>query len=166
MGGTKVCVLGIDPGTATVGWAIIEETNGNILPVAFGHISTEKTETEENRLAEVSKDLVSIIEKYHPTEAAVEQLFFFKNKKTIISVGQSRGGILLTLEQKGVKIASYTPLQVKQAVTGYGKAEKKQVQLMVQNILKLRAIPKPDDTADALAIAICHINSRKLSSLK
>jgi crossover junction endodeoxyribonuclease RuvC len=154
-------VLGIDPGTATVGWAVIEEVNGILLPVAFGHISTSKDNSEENRLAEVSGDLVSIIEKYHPTEAAVEQLFFFKNKKTIISVGQSRGGILLTLAQKGVRIASYTPLQVKQAVTGYGKAEKKQVQLMVQNILKLKSVPKPDDTADAIAIAICHINSRK-----
>ncbi|MFA7208694.1 MAG: crossover junction endodeoxyribonuclease RuvC [Parcubacteria group bacterium] len=156
-------VLGIDPGTATVGWAILEENAGTLVPVAFGHISTDKGNSEENRLAEISQDLASIIEKYHPSEAAVEQLFFFKNKKTIISVGQSRGGILLTLEQKGVKIASYTPLQVKQAVTGYGKAEKKQVQLMVKSILGLKAVPKPDDTADALAIAICHINSRKLN---
>jgi len=159
-------VLGIDPGTATVGWAIIEEKAGILLPVAFGHISTSKHNSEENRLAEISTDLASIIEKYKPEEAAVEQLFFFKNQKTIIEVGQSRGGILLTLEQKGVRISSYTPLQVKQAVTGYGRAEKKQVQLMVESILKLKAIPKPDDTADAIAIAICHINSRKLSSLK
>ncbi|MDO8240544.1 MAG: crossover junction endodeoxyribonuclease RuvC [Candidatus Moranbacteria bacterium] len=158
-------VLGIDPGTATVGWAVIEENNGILLPVAFGHISTEKHNTEEHRLAEISKDLISIIEKFQPQEAAVEQLFFFKNQKTIISVGQSRGGILLTLEQKGVRIANYTPLQVKQSVTGYGKAEKKQVQLMVKNILKLQAVPKPDDTADAIALAICHINSRKISSL-
>lgn len=162
----SIRVLGIDPGTATVGWAIVEEINGILTPVAFGHISTEKTETEENRLAEVSKDLISIIEKYRPSEAAVEQFFFFKNKKTIISVGQSRGGILLTLEQKGVNISNYTPLQVKQAVTGYGKAEKKQVQLMVKSLLRLKGVPKPDDTADALAIAICHINSRKLSNLK
>ncbi|MDP1619895.1 MAG: crossover junction endodeoxyribonuclease RuvC [bacterium] len=171
MGGAKkqiishpLRVLGIDPGTATVGWAIIEENAGILVPVAFGHISTPKNNSEENRLAEISEDLVNIIEKYHPREAAVEQLFFFKNKKTIISVGQSRGGILLTLEQKGVKIASYSPLQVKQAVTGYGKAEKKQVQLMVKSILGLKAVPKPDDTADALAIAICHINSRKVNN--
>jgi len=160
-----VRVLGIDPGTATVGWAIIEENAGVLHPLAFGHISTDKHDSEESRLSEISDDISAIIEKYHPTEAAVEQLFFFKNKKTIISVGQSRGGILLTLEQKGVKISSYTPLQVKQSVTGYGKAEKKQVQLMVQNILKLKAIPKPDDTADALALAICHINSRRISKL-
>lgn len=161
----SVRVLGIDPGTATVGWAIVEENCGILLPVAFGHISTDKNNTEEHRLAEISADLNTIIEKFQPQEAAVEQLFFFKNQKTIIQVGQARGGILLTLEQKGVKILSYTPLQVKQSVTGYGKAEKKQVQLMVQNILKLKAIPKPDDTADALALAICHINSRKIATL-
>jgi len=154
-------VLGIDPGTATVGWAVIEEKNGILLPVAFGHIATSKDKSEENRLAEISADLASIIKKYKPEEAAVEQLFFFKNQKTIIQIGQSRGATLLTLEQKGVRIASYTPLQVKQSVTGYGKAEKKQVQLMVKNILKLKAIPKPDDAADAIAIAICHLNSRK-----
>lgn len=162
----SIRVLGIDPGTATVGWAVVEEKDGKILPVAFGHISTSKNNSEENRLAEISTDLKKIIEKYHPSEAAVEQLFFFKNQKTIIEVGQSRGGILLTLEQKNVNISGYTPLQVKQSVTGYGKAEKKQVQLMVRNILKLKAVPKPDDTADALAIAICHINSRKLNNLK
>jgi crossover junction endodeoxyribonuclease RuvC len=160
-----VKVLGIDPGTATVGWAIIEEKKGILRPVAFGHIATSKENSEENRLMEISADISAIIKKHQPSEAAVEQLFFFKNKKTIIQVGQARGAIILTLEQKGVKISSYTPLQVKQSVTGYGKAEKKQVQLMVKNILKLKAIPKPDDTADALALAICHINSRKIADL-
>lgn len=163
--GNSIRVLGIDPGTATVGWAIIEESGGVLCPIAYGHISTEKTESEENRLCEICGDLRSIIEEYAPQEAAVEQLFFFKNQKTIIQIGQSRGAILLTLEQKNVSIASYTPLQVKQSVTGYGKAEKKQVQLMVKNMLKLASIPKPDDTADAIAIAICHINSRKLSQI-
>lgn len=157
-------VLGVDPGTATVGWAILEENCGAVRPVAFGHITTEKDRSEEDRLCEIACDLRSVIEKYQPQEAAVEQLFFFKNKKTIISVGQSRGAILLTLEQKHVSISSYTPLQVKQSVTGYGKAEKKQVQLMVKNILKLDAVPQPDDTADAIAIAICHINSRKVAN--
>jgi len=94
----------------------------------------------------------------------VEDIFFFKNVKTAVKVSQSRGAILLTLEQENVKIFSYTPLQVKQALTGYGRAEKKQIQLMVKNILKLKAIPKPDDTADAIAIALCHINSRKMKS--
>ncbi|HCU70740.1 MAG TPA: crossover junction endodeoxyribonuclease RuvC [Candidatus Moranbacteria bacterium] len=160
-----VRVLGIDPGTATVGWAIIEEINGVLCPIAFGHISTEKDKSEENRLCEISCDIQNIIEKYKPQEAAVEQLFFFKNKKTIISIGQSRGAILLTLEQKNVSISSYTPLQVKQSVTGYGKAEKRQIQLMVKSILKLKSIPKPDDVADAIAVAICHINSRKINNL-
>jgi crossover junction endodeoxyribonuclease RuvC len=160
-----VKVLGIDPGTATVGWAIIEEKKGILHSVAFGHIATNKENSEENRLFEISTDISAIIQKHKPQEASIEQIFFFKNQKTIIQVGQSRGAILLTLEQKNVKVSSYTPLQVKQSVTGYGKAEKKQVQLMVKNILKLKAIPKPDDTADALALAICHINSRKISNL-
>ena len=118
------------------------------------------------KLLEISKDLEQIIHKYQPREAAVEKLFFFKNQKTIISVAQARGAILLTLKEKRVSIAGYTPLQVKQAITGYGKAEKRQVQEMAKNILSLKSLPKPDDTADALAIAICHINSRKINQLK
>jgi len=161
-----VRVLGIDPGTATVGWGIVEERDGNFVPVAFGHISTSQKDSEEARLEEISADIKNIIKKHKPQEAAVEQLFFFKNQKTIIQIGQARGAILLTLAQNSVRIASYTPLQVKQSVTGYGKAEKKQVQSMVKNILKLKSVPKPDDTADAIALAICHINSRKLNNLK
>lgn len=159
-------VLGIDPGTATTGWAVLEEKSGIVSSLAFGHISTDKNKTEESRLQEISDDLKKIISKYRPHEVAVEQLFFFKNKKTIIQVGQARGAVLLTLEQKNVNIFGYTPLQVKQALTGYGRAEKKQLQLMVKNILKLRAVPKPDDTADAIAIALCHINSRKMKNFK
>ncbi len=159
-------VLGVDPGTATTGWAVLEEKNGRVLPVAFGHIATPKENKEEVRLLEISDDLQSIIEKYCPQEAAIEQLFFFKNKKTIIQVGQARGAVLLTLEQKNVTIFNYTPLQVKQALTGYGRAEKKQMQLMVKNILKLKSVPKPDDVADAIAIALCHLNSRRINSLE
>lgn len=159
-------VLGIDPGTATTGWAVIEESAGKLKALAYGHISTEKGRREEDRLLEISDDIAQIIEKYKPQEAAVESLFFFKNQKTVIQVAQARGTVLLTLEQKNVKVSSYTPLQVKQAITGYGKAEKAQVQLMTKNILGLASIPKPDDTADALAIAVCHIHSRKLSSIK
>jgi len=154
-------ILGIDPGTATTGWAIIEERKGFLFPIAYGHISTPKTKDESLRLLEISEDLKKIISKYKPAEAAIEKIFFFKNKKTIIQVGQSRGAIALTLEEKNVKVFGYTPLQVKQAMTGYGKAEKKQVQVMAQKILKLKSLPKPDDVADAMAIAICHINSRK-----
>jgi len=159
-------ILGIDPGTATTGWAIIEENDGKINPVAFGHISTSSKKLTAERLKEVADDIENIIKKYKPQESAIEDIFFFKNQKTAVKVSQSRGAILLTLENKNVKIFSYTPLQVKQAITGYGRAGKKQMQLMVKNILKLKAIPKPDDTADAIAIAICHLNSRKLNIIK
>lgn len=157
-------VLGVDPGTATTGWAVLEENKGCVTAVAFGHISTSPQHTEADRLKEVADDLRAIIRKYKPQESAVEDIFFFKNVKTAVKVSQSRGAMLLTLEQESVRIFSYTPLQVKQALTGYGRAEKKQIQLMVKNILKLKTIPKPDDTADAIAIALCHINSRKMKS--
>jgi crossover junction endodeoxyribonuclease RuvC len=158
--------LGIDPGTATTGWAILEEKEGKIKTVAYGHISTSSENSVSSRLLEVAQDLEKIIKKYKPQESAVEDIFFFKNVKTAVKVSQSRGAMLLTLEKKNVRIFSYTPLQVKQAITGYGRAEKKQIQIMMKNILRLKSIPKPDDTADALAIALCHINSRKLMNFK
>lgn len=159
-------VLGIDPGTATTGWAILEEKNGKIAPLAYGHINTDSKKSDDERILEISKDLKKIIKKYQPEEAGVEEIFFFKNQKTIITVAQARGAILLTLRLNNVKVSNYTPLQVKQAITGYGRAEKKQMQLMTKNILNLEKLPKPDDTADAIAIAICHINSRKINNLK
>lgn len=158
--------MGIDPGTAIVGWAIVDECNGCNIPIAYGHISTSAENSTAERLFEVVRDLEQIIEKYQPHESAVEDLFFFKNVKTVMKVSQARGAILLTLERFCVKIFEYTPLQVKQALTGYGRAEKKQIQLMVKNILKLKEIPKPDDTADAIAIALCHINSRNMRKIK
>lgn len=157
-------ILGIDPGTATVGWAVIEEIQGKITPIDYGHISTSPSKQLSERLHEISNDLAQIIAKHKPDEASVEELFFFKNVKTVIAVAQARGAILLTLESLRVRMFEYTPLQVKQSLTGYGRAEKKQVQMMVKNILKLREIPKPDDTADALALALCHSNSRKTLS--
>ena len=159
-------VLGIDPGTATTGWAVLEESKGKVDPIAFGHISTSPKNSVSDRLKEVADNLADIIEEYKPQEAAIEDIFFFKNQKTAVKVSQSRGAMLLTLENKRVRIFSYTPLQVKQALTGYGRAEKKQIQIMVKNILKLKSIPKPDDTADAIAIALCHLNSRKINNLK
>jgi crossover junction endodeoxyribonuclease RuvC len=159
-------ILGIDPGTATVGWGIIEIQAGKTTSVAFGHISTSKDLPDEKRLAEIATDLEAIITEYQPEEAAVEELFFFKNQKTIISVAQARGVILLTLENLCVSISGYTPLEVKQALTNYGRADKAQVQLMVKALLKLQAIPTPDDTADALAIALCHASRRKMESIK
>jgi crossover junction endodeoxyribonuclease RuvC len=158
-------VLGIDPGTATTGWAIIGEIDGVVKSIAHGHISTRKNFSEEERLEEISLDLENVIKKYKPREAAIEKIFFFKNQKTIIQVTQSRGAILLTLKKNNIKISSYTPLQVKQAITGYGRAEKKQMQQMTKNILRLKSIPRPDDVADAIAIAICHINSRAINNL-
>jgi len=158
-------VLGIDPGTATTGWAVLEEIRGAVKPLDYGHISTSPKNSVSDRLKEVADNLEEIIKKYKPDESAIEDIFFFKNQKTIIKVSQSRGAMLLTLEKKNVKVFSYTPLQVKQALTGYGRADKKQIQLMVKSILKLKSIPKPDDTADAIAIALCHINSRKVNAL-
>ncbi len=159
-------VIGIDPGTATTGWAVLEEKKtGDYSPIAYGHINTDKGQPNEKRLLEICTDLEKIIEKYHPHEAAIEELFYFKNQKTIIKVAQSRGAILLTLKRKNVRICGYTPLQLKQALTGYGRADKRQIQEMVKNILRLSEIPKPDDTADAIAIAMCHLQSRKLNNL-
>ena len=163
---TELRVLGIDPGTATTGWAIVTEKDCEFVPLAYGHISTEKTKTDDERILEISHDLKEIIDKYAPQEAAIEELFFFKNKKTVIQVAQARGAILLTLRQKNVKVYGYTPLEVKQSITGYGRADKNQVQEMTKNIMRLTVLPKPDDTADALAIAICHLNSRKINNFK
>ena len=159
-------VLGIDPGTAIVGWAILDEDRGKVNAIAYGHIATSPENTTAERLFEVADDLDAIIKKYEPDESSVEELFFFKNVKTVMKVSQARGAILLTLQRNRVSIFEYTPLQVKQSLTGYGRAEKKQIQLMVKNILKLKEIPKPDDTADAIAIALCHLNSRKMRALK
>jgi crossover junction endodeoxyribonuclease RuvC len=151
-------VLGIDPGTATVGWAIVESVKGNATAIAYGHISTKKELALHERLQEIRDDIHDIVKQYAPDEAALEELFFFNNQKTVISVAQSRGALLLTLADFGLSIAGYTPLQVKQALTGYGQADKQQVQRMAKEILHLKAIPKPDDVADALAIALCHIH--------
>ncbi|MCD6149284.1 crossover junction endodeoxyribonuclease RuvC [bacterium] len=159
-------VIGIDPGTATTGWAVIGEKAGKVTPLAYGHISTSPKKTTAQRLKETADDIEEIILKYKPQEAAVEDIFFFKNVKTAVKVSQSRGAMLLTLEKLKVSIFEYTPLQIKQALTGYGRAEKKQIQLMVKSILKLKTIPRPDDAADAIAAAICHINSRKINNLK
>lgn len=150
-------ILGIDPGTATVGWGIIEETKGKPKVVAYGHIATDKTLPMPKRLQVIRDDLTALIQQYHPDRAAVEELFFFNNQKTVISVAEARGIILLTFADFSLSIAEYTPLEVKQSLTNYGRADKTQMQLMVQKLLGLTHIPKPDDAADALAIALCHL---------
>ena len=149
-------ILGIDPGFAIVGWAVIDSERGNLYPVAYGAITTPAHTNFESRLLMIKKDLETVIDKYSPTEMAIEELFFNTNITTGIAVAEARGVILCTAFEKGLKISEYTPLQVKQAVVGYGKAEKQQVIAMVTSILKLKKPPKPDDTADAVAIAICH----------
>ena len=153
-------ILGIDPGFATVGWAVIDSERGNLYPVAFGAITTPAHTNFESRLLMIKNDLETIIEKYSPTEMAIEELFFNTNITTGIAVAEARGVILCTAHRLGVKIGEYTPLQVKSAVVGYGKAEKQQVISMVTTLLKLKKPPKPDDTADAVAIAICHSQCR------
>lgn len=153
-------ILGIDPGLAIVGWGIIESERGNVRPIAYGAITTPAHTDIEARLLMIQNDLESIIKKYKPDEMAVEELFFNTNITTGIAVAEARGVIICTAHKLGVKINEYTPLQVKQAVVGYGKAEKHQVISMVTSILKLPKPPKPDDTADAVAIAICHAQCR------
>ena len=145
-------ILGIDPGLAIVGWGIIESLNGRIRPIAYGAITTPAHTDIESRLLIIQNDLEAIIDKYKPEQMAVEELFFNTNITTGIAVAEARGVILCTAHRLGVKISEYTPLQVKQAVVGYGKAEKHQVIAMVTTLLKLAKAPKPDDTADALAI--------------
>ena len=155
-------ILGVDPGIAIVGWGVIDY--GGIgtkpKPIDFGAITTPSTMKTEDRLLEVHRELTAVIERYRPEAAAVEELFFNTNITTGIAVAEARGVILCTAHRLGVKISEYTPLQVKQAVVGYGKAEKHQVIAMVTSILRLPKPPKPDDAADAVAIAICHAQSR------
>lgn len=149
-------ILGIDPGLAIVGWGVVESVRGQVRPLAYGAITTPAHTDIEARLLTIKNDLEKIIDKYKPEEMAVEELFFTNNITTGIAVAEARGVILCTAHAMGVKIAEYTPLQVKQAVVGYGRAEKRQVISMVTSILKLPKPPKPDDTADAVAIALCH----------
>jgi crossover junction endodeoxyribonuclease RuvC len=155
-------VLGIDPGTATIGYAIVRDLpDGNCQAVDYGVITTPKEDSAPARLVQVYERLNEIIRLHHPDSAAVEKLFFARNVTTAISVGQARGVVMLALAQAGLEVGEYTPNEVKQAVTGYGGADKKQVQEMVKVLLLLDKIPRPDDAADALAIAITHLNTRR-----
>jgi crossover junction endodeoxyribonuclease RuvC len=149
-------IIGIDPGTGIVGFGIIESEGGKFKLLDGGVIRTPAKEQDSKRLKTIYEELTSIIKHNNPDVMAVEKLFFARNVTTAMSVSQARGVILLCGEQKNLPVFEYTPLQIKQAVTGYGKAEKPQVQEMVRTILRLKEIPKPDDCADALAAAICH----------
>lgn len=146
-------ILGIDPGIGRCGFAILEQTGKQILMRECGCIVTNAGDIETDRLLEIKKDLTYIIHKWQPEVAAVESLFFVTNEKTAITVGQARGVVLVTCAENGIKTIDITPLQVKMSVTGYGKATKQQVQTMIVKLLNLKKIPKPDDAADAVAIA-------------
>ena len=158
-------ILGIDPGIAIVGFGLIESNRGSVRMLQYGAVTTEAGLPLATRLVQIENDMTALIAQLKPDEIAVEELFFSKNITTGIAVAHGRGVILCTAERLGVPIFEYTPMQVKQAVTGYGKAVKKQVQEMTRVLLHLSAIPKPDDTADALAMAItfCHTNGNQLN---
>ncbi|MEA3377315.1 MAG: crossover junction endodeoxyribonuclease RuvC [Chloroflexota bacterium] len=158
-------VLGIDPGTATTGYGVLEEMGGQLKALASGVIRTGPDQPMPARLQEIHRAIRQLAEKYQPTEAAVEELFFSKNVRTAMSVGQARGVALLALADAGLPVSEYTPLAIKQAVTGYGSADKTQMQEMVKILLDLSEPPRPDDAADALAVAICHLHSSRLKTL-
>lgn len=154
--------LGLDPGTATTGYGLVRMLHDSSLQVVeFGVISTPKDMEQAKRLSVLYHRLIEILATFKPETSAVEKLFFQKNITTAIAVGQARGVMLLALSEAGLPIGEYTPNEVKQAVTGYGSADKRQVQEMVRIQLSLDSIPKPDDAADALAIAICHLSTRR-----
>ncbi len=157
-------ILGIDPGLATVGWGVIDVVSGKPKVVSYGVISTPKDKKLPDRLSIIEEDIKYIISKYKPDEIALEELFFNTNITTGINVAHARGVILLTAVKECGKLYEYTPLQIKQALTGYGRAEKRQIQEMTKTFLSLSKIPKPDDAADALAVALTHSQTSKLAS--
>ena len=152
-------ILGIDPGIAIVGFGLIESDRGNMRMLQYGAVTTEAGLPLATRLVQIEDDMRALIRQLQPDEIAIEELFFSKNITTGIAVAHGRGVVLCTAERLGIPIFEYTPMQVKQAVVGYGLAEKRQVMDMTKRLLKLKAVPKPDDAADALAIAICHARS-------
>ncbi len=158
-------IIGIDPGIAIVGFGVLEKRGSQLQPIQYGSIQTEAGLSVPLRLKQIFEAMQSLVATYKPDEMAVEKLFFNKNVTTAFTVGQGRGVILLAAELAGIPVHEYTPLQVKQAVTGYGAADKKQIQEMVRILLKLQKVPKPDDVADALGIAITHAQFRTYLSL-
>ena len=157
-------ILGLDPGTATVGYALLEKNKNKLAAVEYGCIKTQPGREAGSRLVSIEKELIKIIKLFNPQEAAIEKLFFLNNIKTAMAVSQARGVMLLALAKLNLPTFEYTPLQVKLTVTGYGMAPKIQVQKMVKSILQLNELPQPDDAADALAIAICHAYQNKFES--
>lgn len=157
-------ILGVDPGIAITGYGLLEQNGNRIKPLKYGVIRTSSDLMTAERLMTIHQKITDLVKEYKPEVMVVEELFFNKNTRTALTVGQARGVIMLVSAEQRIKFAEYTPLQVKMAVVGYGRAEKRQVQEMVRVLLGLKEIPKPDDAADALAIAICHAHSWRYSS--
>jgi len=159
--------IGIDPGTAITGYGVVRELeDGSLKVVDYGVIQTSAEHAMPDRLVKLYQELKQIVDLHSPQSGAVEKLFFARNVRTALSVGQARGIALLALAESGVSIAEYSPNEIKQAVVGYGGAEKIQVQMMVQALLDLEQVPQPDDAADALAVAICHLHSARIRALE
>ena len=157
--------MGIDPGTATTGYCVLgSDGREKVSVIEYGCVRTPKTDEPHKRLSQIHKELSVLFRKFQPKCVAVEKLYFNSNVKTAMAVSQARGVILLAAAGAGLDIAEYTPLQVKMALTGYGRADKRQIQQMVKTLLGLKEIPRPDDAADALAVALCHINSSRFNS--
>lgn len=158
-------ILGIDPGIAILGYGVVNYEGNRFTPIHYDAITTSSKLTMPERLVILYDELIELISTYKPDSFAIEELFFNKNVKTALTVGHARGVTILAAQKKGLSIYEYTPLQVKQAIVGYGRAEKHQVQQMVKVLLNLNCIPKPDDVADALAVAICHAHSSHAGEL-
>lgn len=158
-------IIGIDPGYAIVGIGVVEYAGNKFRTLEYNAITTPAGMATTERLKKIYQEMNMYLDKYNPDAVAIEELFFNSNQKTAINVAQARGVLLVAVANRNIPICEYTPLQVKQSVTGYGRADKKQIQTMVKMLLGLNAIPKPDDAADALAIAICHAHSNKMNNM-
>lgn len=165
MNEVRMRVLGVDPGTAITGYGLVESVDDDLRLITYGTITTPAGQPMADRLATLYYQLSQIIRDSQPTALAVEELFFHKNVRTALAVGQARGVVLLAASHAGLPVHEYTPLQVKDAVVGYGRATKEQVQEMVRTLLRLDVIPQPDDAADAIAVAICHCHAARLIAL-
>jgi crossover junction endodeoxyribonuclease RuvC len=159
-------VIGIDPGTATTGYGLVnEDSAGRLILIDYGVVLTPPKTPMPQRLLQIYHSLREVIAEHRPDHGAVEKLFFSRNVRTALSVGQGRGVAFLALAEAGLAVDEYTPMEIKQAVTGYGGADKQQIQQMVRALLEMKELPQPDDAADALAVAICHLHSARLRSL-
>ena len=158
--------LGIDPGTATTGYGVVaQDTHGELRFLACGVIRTKPEQPMPQRLLEIHQDILALIDEFQPDKMAVEKLFFGRNVTTAITVGQARGVILLAAASKGVDVVEYTPAEIKQSIAGYGNADKRQMQEMVQRLLDLPEVPRPDDAADGVAIAVCHLQHARYAEM-